>query len=150
MAVAGAVAFFGARAFVPTGGSSWAEAAPISSSIYEVATPTPSVLAASPPPGDIRIGQKHQEYAIATHELRGLAPDAQPGTALELWVAWDPSYVKGPQVQRLLKRATLSRFIEPVTPSGPVVAVLAVPAGKVGDLMYGDLYGQLSVTVPRS
>ena len=147
MTMAGTIAFFGARAFVPTSADPWLDAAPKSRSIYQAAIPTPSPTSSNRDVTSISDGQ--QEYAIATHELRGLSPDTQPGTTLHLWVAWDPSFVKGPQVQRLLKNATLSRFIESVTPSGPTVAILAVPSAKVADLMYGDLYGRLSVSVPR-
>jgi hypothetical protein len=90
------------------------------------------------------------EYAVSLHELRGLPPDAGLGTVLDLWVAWDAAYAEGPQIQRLVRSVTLSRLIEPVTPEGPVVAVLSVPERSVGKLMYGDLYGSLSATLPTS
>jgi hypothetical protein len=74
--------------------------------------------------------------------------DIAPGTALDLWVSWDDAFTKGPQVQRLMKKASLARMIEPVTPEGPVVAVLSVPESSLGDLVYGDLFGSLAVAIP--
>ena len=88
-----------------------------------------------------------REYALAISELHGLPPDVQPGQQLELWVAWDPEFSEGPQIQRLLKTVTLTRFVEPVTADGPRVVILSVPEKRVGDLMYGDRFGSLSVTL---
>ena len=107
-------------------------------------TPTPTVSGspiASPPKGATR------EYAVELSSLLGLPPDVQPGQVLEIWVAWDPAVAKGPQIQRLLKVVTLERFVEPVTMDGPRVAVLSVPRDRIGDLMYGDIFGSLTVTL---
>lgn len=106
-------------------------------------TPSPSLGA-----GYARSALASREYAIGLHELRGLATDAAPGTELEIWVSWDEAFSHGPQVQRLLKKATLSRMIQPVTPEGPVVVVLSVPESSFGDLVYGDLFGSLAVAIP--
>ena len=90
-----------------------------------------------------------RDYAIGLHEIRGLPPDTSPGTPLELWVAWDDAYTKRPQVQKLVRSVTLVRFIEPVTPEGPIVAVLSIPESAVRAVMYGDLYGSFSVALLR-
>lgn len=86
-------------------------------------------------------------YAVAAHELAGLPPDATPGTRLELWVAWDPPISETANIQRLAHGITLEKMIQPVTPDGPVTALLRVPVKAIGDLLYGDRYGSLSVTV---
>ncbi len=106
-----------------------------------IATTIP--LATPTPTGALAL----REYALAISELHGLPPDVQPGQQLELWVAWDPEFSDGPQIQRLLKTVTLTRFVEPVTADGPRVVILSVPVNRVGDLMYGDRFGSLSVTL---
>ena len=88
-----------------------------------------------------------REYAVEVADLLGLPPDVHPGEVMEIWVAWNPTVAKGPQIQRLLKAVTLERFVEPVTMDGPRVAVLSVPRERIGDLMYGDMFGSLTVTL---
>lgn len=92
----------------------------------------------------------HRDYAVGMHEIRGLPPDTAPGAQLELWVAWDDAYTKRPQVQKLVRSVTLVRFIEPVTPEGPTVAVLSIPESAMRAVMYGDLYGSFSVALLQS
>lgn len=106
---------------------------------------TPGLLAVDPSTSEV---ERHFEYAIGLHDLRGLPVDTSPGTPLELWVAWDDAYAKGPQVQRLAKGLTVVRFVEPVTPEGPMVVVLSVPERAMRAVMYGDLYGSFSVAKP--
>lgn len=89
-----------------------------------------------------------KSYAIGLHELKGLAPDAAPGTRLEVWVSWESPVVDEPRVQRLLKRVVLEKIIAPLT-EGPLVALLLVRPDEVGDLLYGHRYGQLSALVVR-
>ncbi len=89
-----------------------------------------------------------KSYAIGLHELKGLAPNAAPGTRLEVWVSWEPPVVDEPRVQRLLKRVVLEKIIAPLT-DGPLVALLLVRPGEVGDLLYGHRYGQLSALLVR-
>lgn len=146
---AGAVVAVGAAQLLfgsspPTG---WAAASPDGA----LTSPAPtSVVTTSPvviPSPTTTTAPALREYALAVSELHGLPPDVQPGQQLELWVAWDREFSEGPQIQRLLKVATLARFVEPVTADGPRVAILSVPVKSVGDLMYGDLYGQISVTM---
>ena len=90
------------------------------------------------------------DYAIAAAELSGLSPDAAPGTLLDLWVAWDPPITDKPQVQPLLRGVRLNRIVPPVTPEGPEVALLSVRPSQVSDLIWGDRYGSLSVTMIAS
>jgi hypothetical protein len=107
---------------------------------------TPSPMLSMP--GDTGEEERNLEYAVGLHDLRGLPLDASPGSPIELWVAWDDAYAEGPQIQRLTKAVTFSRFIEPVTPEGPVVAVLLVPEKAMRAVMYGDVYGTFSVARP--
>lgn len=87
------------------------------------------------------------DYAIAVTELSGLSPDAAPGTLLDLWVAWDPPITDEPHVQPLLRSVRLTRIVAPVTPEGPAVALLSIRPSQVSDIIYGDRYGALSVTM---
>lgn len=119
-----------------------AEDAPVEIIMSADPQTTPTPIAAVTPADDRR------DYAVGLHELRGLPLDASPGTRLELWVAWDRAVAEGPQMQKLVKSVTLSRFIEPVTPEGPVVVVLSVPEKAMRAVMYGDLYGSFSVALP--
>ncbi|HVF53002.1 MAG TPA: hypothetical protein VNC78_05270 [Actinomycetota bacterium] len=94
-------------------------------------------------------GRRHT-YAISVLDLAGLPPDARPGTIIELWVAWDPPVTKSAQVQRLLKNVVLERIIPGPVVEAPSMALLSVLPRQVPDLLYGDRYGSLSVTVlPR-
>lgn len=86
------------------------------------------------------------DYAISVSELSGLSVDVVPGTALDLWVTWDPPVTERPQVQRLLRGVMLQRLIPPVTPDGPSVALLSVRERSVARLIYGDRYGSLTAT----
>ena len=106
---------------------------------------TPSLVAHDPSAAEV---ERHFEYAIGLHDLRGLPVDTSPGTPLELWVAWDDAYAEGPQVRRLAKGLTLVRFVEPTTSEGPMVVVLSVPQHSMRAVMYGDLYGSFSVATP--
>lgn len=99
------------------------------------------------PTGAARDTTPTRDYAIAVAKLRGLPPDAEVGTRLELWVTWDRPLTRKPRLQRLVPEATLVRIAPPVTPEGPAAAVLRVPTGRISDLLYADGYGALSVTV---
>jgi hypothetical protein len=92
-------------------------------------------------------GADRRGYALAVPELNGLSEDAAPGTRLELWVAWDPPVTKESRVQRLLADVILEEIIAPVLPEAPATAVLSVPEKRVPDLLWGDRYGSLSVTM---
>jgi hypothetical protein len=42
---------------------------------------------------------------------------------------------------------TLERLIPPVVEGGPTTALLEIPNGHQTDMLYGDRYGDLAVTV---
>ncbi len=109
---------------------------------------TPSPVATDVDPHQPRTN--FREHAFGLHELRGLPPDVAAGTPLEIWVAWDEAVSEGPHIQRLVTKANLARFIEPVTPEGPIVVVLNIPLRWMPDLLYGQRYGELSVTIPHA
>ena len=116
---------------------------------FTYATPStiPTPIVSGSPGGATPLKGTTREYAVEVSDLLGLPPDIQPGEVMEIWVAWDPAVARGPQIQRLLKVVTLERFVEPVTMDGPRVAVLSVPRERIGDLMYGDIFGSLTVTL---
>jgi hypothetical protein len=153
--VVGAVVAFGAGQlfFGPPAGAGWADQVNIEDS-QVVLSPSPASTDLSVPMSigtpTPSVSSPQREYALAISDLHGLPPDVQPGQQLEVWVAWDPEFSEGPQIQRLLKKVTLTRFVEPVTADGPRVAIISVPLQRVGDLMYGDRFGSLSVTLPSS
>ena len=122
----------------------------------EVALPSPSVStsgALSSPgssPGVGVVGEvTRREYAIGLQELRGLPPDARPGTSFELWVTWEPPVTEDPRLQRLIADVVLERVIPGPVPEAPVTALLSVPAERAGDLIYADTYGRLNVVLPH-
>ena len=90
-----------------------------------------------------------QSYALGLHDIAGLAHDTPPGTIVDLWVAWDPPVTKRPQFQRLIPSVVIQEIIPPFVPEGPVTVMLSVPAKKIGDLLYADRYGAISVTLPQ-
>lgn len=84
-------------------------------------------------------------YAVSTFDLRGLPPDAAPGTVLELWVAWEPPIVESPRYQKLLREVVLEKVVAGLTPEAPATAILQVKVKELSDLLYADRYGELSV-----
>lgn len=89
-------------------------------------------------------------YAFLLPELEGLPPDVRPGTAIEIWVAWEPPVTKKLQVQQLVPRATVDELIPSIEP-GPPTVMLSLERRHIPDLMYGDRYGSLStVVLPRT
>lgn len=89
-----------------------------------------------------------RSYAIGLQDLPGLPPDAVPGARLELWVTWEPPVTREPRLQKLVGDVVLERTIPGPVPEAPVTVLLSVPADRVGDLIYADGYGRLSVVVP--
>ena len=143
--VAAVVGLVAAR-MVFTAGASPQTLRPIAlTEVHPSPAPSPDLTATDP---SLAEGGRHFEYAVGLHDLRGLPMDTRPGTTLDLWVAWDDAYADGPQVQKLAKGLTVARFVEPVTPEGPIVVVLSVPQGSMRAVMYGDLYGSFSVAKP--
>jgi hypothetical protein len=106
----------------------------------------PAAKAPTPAPSTAPTADR-KTYAIPVPELAGLAATAAPGTRLELWVAWEPPITKSPKVQRLLKDVTLEKIVPPSVPEAPATAILSLPEAAVPDLLYGDRYGALSVTM---
>jgi hypothetical protein len=88
-----------------------------------------------------------RDYAVALPELAGLPEDAQPGTPMELWVAWEPPVTKHPRIQRLATGVTLARIIPPVTPDGAPAALLRIPKAQIPSVLYGDRYGVMSAVL---
>jgi hypothetical protein len=89
-------------------------------------------------------------YAFLLPELEGLPPDVEPGTAVEIWVTWEPPVTKKVQVQQLVPRATVDELIPSIEP-GPPTVMLSLERRHIPDLMYGDRYGALStVILPRT
>jgi hypothetical protein len=115
-------------------------------------SPGPSGLSAPAPPtaaAPSPAGTTRRSYAVGLGDLDGLPPDAAPGQALELWVTWEPPVTRGPRLQRLIGDVVLERIIPGAVPEGPVTVLLSVPAARVGDLIYAERYGRLSVVLPR-
>lgn len=102
----------------------------------------PAALAAAP-------DANRRSYAVALHDLAGLPPDAAPGARMELWVTWEPPVTAEPRLQKLIGDVVLERTIPGAVPEAPVSVLLSVPAARVGDLIYADGYGKLSVAMPK-
>jgi hypothetical protein len=84
-------------------------------------------------------------YTIYLYKLPGLAPDAAPGTTLDIWVTWDRSVTGKPRVDLLVENATLQR-IETGFEEGPVADLLLREKDFV-NLIYGERFGQFNVSV---
>lgn len=106
--------------------------------------PHEATFPVAPPPASNR-----QSYALGLHDIAGLAQDTPPGTLVDLWAAWDPPITKKPQFQLLIPSVVIEEIMPPFVPEGPVTVMLSVPAKKIGDLLYADRYGAISVTLPR-
>jgi hypothetical protein len=103
--------------------------------------------AASPSPTAPIEEDGYDSYAVALEELPGLAPDAAPGTRLQLWVAWEPPIVRRPRIDLLLKDVVLARIVQPLSPRGRGTALLLLKPPQVSDVLYADRYGGLSAVV---
>jgi len=88
-----------------------------------------------------------RSYALEITELDGLPPDASPGTALEIWVTWEPPITRRIRVQRLIQHARVERIIPNIVPEGPATVLLSIPRRDIADIFYGDRFGQLSAAV---
>jgi hypothetical protein len=115
--------------------------------VVDVPRSTPGASSPTPSPSPLRSDQR--VYALSLSELSGLPPDARPGTSLQVWVAWEPPITRGPKIQLLVPHATLERIVPGMTPESPMTALLAVPVRAIPDVLYGDRYGALSVTLLR-
>ncbi|MGH2756822.1 MAG: hypothetical protein ACRDI3_03445 [Actinomycetota bacterium] len=128
--------------------ASWDEPADASIVAEAQVSPVPSYAAPAQvmPPSSITHTSR-RSYAIALPELKGLPPDASPGTEMELWVAWEPPVTQRPRIQRLLRAVVLEKIAPPAIEGGPSVALLSIAASDVSDLMWGHRYGALSVVL---
>jgi hypothetical protein len=108
------------------------------------ATPMP---VRGPASGEATIGDGYRSYALEVTELDGLPPDAPPGTLLEVWVTWEPPLTRKIKIQKLIPRARLEKIIPNIVPEAPATALVSVPRSTIVDLMYGDRFGRLGVTV---
>lgn len=113
---------------------------PTAPSLTEAATPFHT-------PGG-RNGRDMDTYAVDISWLKGFPPDAAPGDVFDIWVAWERSVVKGPNMQILLEGVVLEKIAPPVTAQGPYVAILLMTRKQSMDFLYGREYGALSVTRP--
>jgi hypothetical protein len=95
------------------------------------------------------VSAARRSYAIGMNELRGLPPDAEAGTAFELWVTWEPPVTQEVRLDRLIGDVVLERVIPGSVPEAPVTALLSVPAERTGDLIYADTFGSLNVVLPE-
>jgi hypothetical protein len=100
-----------------------------------------------PPPAVPPAGDGFRSYALEITELDGLPPDASPGTALEIWVTWEPPITRRIRVQRLIQQARVEKIIPNIVPEGPATVLLSIPRRDVADMFYGDRFGQLSAAV---
>jgi hypothetical protein len=90
---------------------------------------------------------RFRSYALEITELDGLPPDASPGTALEIWVTWEPPITRRIRVQRLIQQARVERIIPNIVPEGPATVLLSIPRRDIADMFYGDRFGQLSAAI---
>lgn len=109
-------------------------------------SPRPWSSIASSPTASHSGGTRRELYALAVEELQGLPLDAPPGTRVTLWVTWSRPLTPGPRVQLLSRGVALSRIAG--LPGRSPVAVLSVPAPDLPDVLYGDRFGKLNVTIP--
>jgi len=112
-------------------------------------SPAPPYAAPAPvtTPTSLPVEPSRRSYAIALPDLKGLPPDAVPGTQMELWVAWEPPLTRRPRIQRLFPSVVLEKIAPPAIEGGPAVAILSVESSDVSDLLWGDRYGALSVVL---
>lgn len=113
-----------------------------------LASSAPEPGASPPVPEPAAVADDLVSYAIPVTELQGLPPDLAPGTALDLWVMWQPPVTKDTKVDRLLRGVLLENIVAPLLADAPHVAVLSVSPDQFSRLVWGDRLGALSVAVP--
>lgn len=112
------------------------------------APPAPAPIPRTSPSAGARASSELVMHAVEISRLDGFPPDASAGDVFDVWVAWNPPIVKGPNVQLLLKAVALEKIAPPVTPEGPYVAFLLMSRREAREFLYATRYGALSVTVP--
>lgn len=112
---------------------------------------TPASPASPSPPGSTSTASKppktSSSYAIPLTELQGLPAQTEPGTHLDIWVAWNRPVTKGPRIQHLVSDVTVERILPPVSDGEPATVILSVADDSIPRLLYGDRWGALSATV---
>ena len=135
-----------------------ASPSPVGTDISEGAEPSPTMSpdASAIPEVPVSTGSPASElgtstglltYAVNTFELQGFPPDAEPGTKLEIWAAWEPPVVKAPRYQRILREVTLEKVVAGLTPESPATALLLVRPQDLAKLIYADRWGALTVAI---
>jgi hypothetical protein len=110
---------------------------------------SPSPVVPADPAVQVTPAAERQTYAMPQPDVAGLPPDALPGTRLEVWVAWDPPVTRAPKLQLLLKDVVLEKVIPGSIPEAPGVVLLSLRAKDIGDMLWADRYGAISVTLPN-
>ena len=116
-----------------------------------LASPTVPFPTGAPSPFETPVGPNGREmdtYAVDVSLLKGFPPDAAPRDVFDIWVAWDRSVVKRPNMQLLLEGVVLEKIAPPVTEHGPYVAIFLMTRKQSLDFLYAEKYGALSVTRP--
>lgn len=109
--------------------------------------PSTISVSRSPEPSPTLETSGMRGYALSLPEVEGLPPNLDPGSRLELWVAWDPPLTKEPRIQKLVRGVVYERTIPAVVQGEPPTAMVLVPEDEVDELMYGDRYGSLSASL---
>jgi hypothetical protein len=120
------------------------EVAPVETFEPPITTPEPTPEPNSPMPS---AATGFRSYALEITALDGLPPNASPGTALEIWVTWEPPVTRSIRVQKLIPRVYVQKIIPNIVPEGPATAMLRIPKDDVADVLYGDRFGRLSAIV---
>lgn len=102
--------------------------------------PAPATAEIDPPPPG------YGKYSIYTYQLPGLAPDAEPGSKIDIWVTWKPPVTKAPKVQLLVEDVTVQRIALPYDGDGALIADLILEKEDIPDLIYGQRFGSLNAT----
>ena len=88
-----------------------------------------------------------RSYALSLDDLRGLSPNAAPGTRLELWVTYEPPVTKRVRNQLLIRDAVLDRIVPALDPLGPDTALLLVRNKDIPKLITAERFGSPSASV---
>lgn len=150
---AGFIALIAAVVWVAQGGGpspSVAADADVVTTPSPLGSSAPDPEAGPPVPQAAAVADDLVSYALPVTELQGLPPDLAPGTALDLWVMWQPPVTKATKVDRLLRDVLLEKIVPPLLADAPHVAVLLVSPDQFSRLVWGDRLGALSVAVPAT
>ena len=102
--------------------------------------PTALAVEVSPSP----VGERTYSYALDLLSLGGLPPDLEPGAAVELWVTWS-SGKRAARPERWVTGARFQRIVPAITPTGPDVAIIEIPAEARRKMVWADTFGLLTL-----